>query len=48
MRSFTLVRRHLRKGRHSLSTDEIERRPLVWRKGDVLEVSERAKTIELP
>lgn len=42
------VRRHLRKGRHSLSTDEIERRRLVCRKGDMLEVVERAKTIELP
>lgn len=48
MWSVTLLQRHLRKGRHSLSTDETERRPLVCRKADVLEVPERAKTIELP
>jgi hypothetical protein len=48
MRSVTFVRRHLRKGRHSLSTDESERPPLVCRKDDVLEVWIRVKTIELP
>lgn len=42
------ARRHLRKGRRSLSTDEIATPPLVCRKDDVLEVWERAKTIELP
>ena len=42
------LRRHLRKRRCSLSTDEIDRVPLVCRKGDVLEVCGCDKTIELP